>query len=257
MGKSIRVTPFYLLTISVLMALASCGSSNNGATTYAFQMGKMTGSNPSYFRIALTLYQEVVDFPTSSSSFSDESTSSSSTSSVTTSVTSSESSSPSDTSSSTSEDTSSDSSSLNSYASSILALDYTRSFTFEYRSQFTKSSSSDTSSSEATTSSSEDTSSPVSTSTSGGAITDFLTDGISHLFHGLYAEDGDSNLYFQITIADNVTIPGYLLALFLKAKLYSDHVDVTIPVSITDGIKAILREDVTKYHTVTVGLNKE
>jgi hypothetical protein len=80
---------------------------------------------------------------------------------------------------------------------------------------------------------------------------------VSHLFHGVYAEDSSSNLYFQITLADDVSIPGDLLALFLKAKLYSDHVDVTIPVSISDGIKAILNEDVTKYHTVTVGLNKE
>ena len=220
-------------------------------------MGKMTGSNPSYFRIALTLYSSIVEFPSSSSSSSSSSPVSTSSSSSSSSSSSEESSSSSF---SSSEVTSSETTStVNSYASSILALDYSRSFKFEYRSEFAKASSSSTTSSSVddTSSTSDTSSSEESSESSTTGISDILSDGVSHLFHGVYAEDGSSNLFFQITLADDVSIPGYLLVLFLKAKLYSDHVDVTIPVSISDGIKAILNEDVTKYHTVTVGLNKE
>lgn len=80
MNKSRHIAPFHLLAMSVLLVLSSCGGSSSASTTYSFQMGKMTGSNPSYFRIALTLYNSIVEFPKSSSS--QTSTSSSSSSSI-------------------------------------------------------------------------------------------------------------------------------------------------------------------------------
>src|SRR5574344_2160263 len=116
MNKSRHIAPFHLLAMSVLLVLSSCGGSSSDSTTYAFQMGKMTGSNPSYFRIALTLYTSIVEFPSSSSSSSSPVSTSSSSSSSSSSSEISSSSSSFSSSEVTSSETTSTVSTINSYA---------------------------------------------------------------------------------------------------------------------------------------------
>lgn len=242
-----------LLVSLAILILAGCSSSASSKSVYSFQMGKDSGENPSYFRMALTLYNQYVDFPGTEYSYPEESSTSSESVS-------------SEAASSTSETSYSE----DPKDSSIDALSYTNSFEFVLISKFDSASSSEESSSgeELSTSSesvsSEATSSEITSSDEGSSSDEEIIENtpMDFDFKGTYAIGEGDHLYFSIdqyadTKYGKTLFAPSIFAYVLNVVLYDDRVEVTIPVSFGDALYALFYQDETAFHTVTIALNKE